>query len=70
MSDKQKEIQKIIDTKQKFSDYAYKEYRANKYGMTPCCTSQFNKYTLENEICTWEGNKKTIYLIHGIFLIL
>jgi hypothetical protein len=60
MSNK-KEIEKIIDTKQKFSDYAYKEYRADKFGMTPCCTSQYNNYTLQNDICTWESNKKTIY---------
>tara|TARA_R100001129_G_scaffold186600_2_gene179136 strand:- start:442 stop:1719 length:1278 start_codon:yes stop_codon:yes gene_type:complete len=60
MSNKQ-EIQKVIDTKQKFSHYAYKEYTADKFGMTPCCTSQYDNYTLQNDICTWEGDKKTIY---------
>ena len=46
MANKKQEIQKIIETKQTFADYAYKEYRSEKFGMTSCCASQLEKYSI------------------------
>ena len=61
MSEKKQKIQKIIDNKQTFADYAYKEYRSENFGMTSCCASQLEKYSLDNELCEWQTNEKTIY---------
>tara|TARA_R100001463_G_scaffold14539_4_gene38188 strand:- start:4937 stop:6493 length:1557 start_codon:yes stop_codon:yes gene_type:complete len=63
MSKKKQEIQKIIDNKQTFADYAYKEYRSENFGMTSCCASQLDKYSRDNELCDWQEGEKTIYNI-------
>ena len=53
---------KQIKIEQTFADYVYKDYRAKRYGMSPCCSiDQLQKYTIKKELCQWENKKVPIY---------
>jgi hypothetical protein len=66
MSSKVKKIEKIIETKQIFADYAYKEYRSENFGMTSCCALQLEKYSRNNELCEWQEGEQPIYNIDTV----
>jgi hypothetical protein len=53
---------KRIEVEQKFADYIYKEFRAKRYGLAPCCSlEQMDKYKIKKELCDWNDLKLKIY---------
>ena len=55
MIPKTPKLNKIIEAKQIFADFAFKDARERRFGLTPCCKGDVEKYTNVNEICDWEG---------------
>jgi hypothetical protein len=47
-------LEKIIETKQIFADLAFKDARERRFGLTPCCKGDVEKYSTVNEICDYE----------------
>ena len=53
---------KRIEVEQKFADYIYKEFRAKRYGLAPCCSlEQMDKYKIKKELCDWNDLKLKTY---------
>jgi hypothetical protein len=57
-----KDLQKRIDIEQKFADLIYKDFRARRYGLAPCCSiEQMSKYKIKKELCSWSDLKLETY---------
>ena len=54
MIPKTPKLNKIIETKQIFADFAFKDAREKRFGLTPCCKGDVEKYSTVNEICDYE----------------
>ena len=60
MADFNKEILKKIEIQQKFADFIYKDFRAKRFGLSPCCSiDQLNKYAIKSELCNQPEKIKT-----------
>ena len=45
----------IIKTEQNFAKQAYKNYMSVRYGITPCCITNFEDTIIKKELCDWSN---------------
>ena len=55
-------IVKKIDIESQFSDAVFKTFRAERFGITHCCSVELEKIAIKKELCDWEEIKLPIYI--------
>jgi len=54
-------IVKKIDIESQFSDTVFKAFRAERFGITHCCSLELEKISVKKELCDWEDMKLPVY---------
>jgi len=61
MIEQQEQIIKKIHTEQEFSDLVFKNFRAERFGITYDCPIDLDKISIKKELCDWEDLKTPVY---------
>lgn len=51
-------ILKKIEVEQKFAQAVYKDFKAKRFGLTPCCNYDLEKIKIKKELCDFQDLQK------------
>lgn len=51
-------LEKKIDTEQKFANLVYKDFQTKRFGLTPCCDVEIDEIKLRKYLCDYQEQKE------------